>query len=83
MTTLLVLVALIAVAIASYFLISTLLWRRTVARRQARGKASLLAARARIQNAQWLADDERGTYGGYRPARPYAPPDLPPTTDPR
>ncbi|MBA8959644.1 threonine/homoserine/homoserine lactone efflux protein [Rhodococcus percolatus] len=42
--------------------------RRVNARRQERGRQSLLARRAQVQHEQYLADDERGTFGTYRPA---------------
>lgn len=48
--------------------VSVLRARRVNARRQERGRQSLLARRAQVQHEQYLEDDERGTFGNYRPA---------------
>ncbi|RYE40736.1 MAG: hypothetical protein EOP24_39715 [Hyphomicrobiales bacterium] len=51
----------------SVLAVSGLRARRVNARRQERGRQSLLARRAQVQHEQYLADDERGTFGTYRP----------------
>ncbi|KXF56126.1 hypothetical protein AXA44_02510 [Rhodococcus sp. SC4] len=65
---------LVAVALAGMLVwlvvlaVSGLRARRVNARRQERGRQSLLARRAVTQHELYLEDDDRGTYGNYRPA---------------
>ncbi|NKS20865.1 hypothetical protein GS467_06525 [Rhodococcus hoagii] len=57
-----------AVAVAAYLTIGEWRFRRQKRIRIERGRASRLAARAETQHEQYLAGDERGLYGNYRPA---------------
>ncbi|MGW0043944.1 hypothetical protein [Rhodococcus sp. NPDC003348] len=52
----------------SYKLGSAALARRRDRLNGERAQASALAARAQIQHEQYLAGDDRGVYGEYRPA---------------
>lgn len=51
-----------------YLAIATLAYRRRDRLNGVRARNSALAARAQMQHEQYLAGDERGLYGTYRPA---------------
>lgn len=57
-----------AVAVGAHLAIGEWRFRRRKRIRIERGRAARLAARAQMQHEQYLAGDDRGLYGNYRPS---------------